>query len=43
VLVREAGGFVSDLDGNQAMLETGSLCAGNEPIQRALLALVRGA
>ena len=43
VLLREAGGYVSDLDGGEAMLEPGSLCAGNETIQRALLALVREA
>ena len=43
VLLREAGGYVSDLDGGEAMLEQGSLCAGNETIQRALLALVREA
>jgi myo-inositol-1(or 4)-monophosphatase len=41
VLLREAGGFVSDLDGGQDMLEKGSLCAGSEIIQRDLLALVR--
>ena len=42
ILVREAGGYVSDLDGGEAMLTTGSICAGNEAMQRALLALVRG-
>ena len=41
VLLREAGGFVSDLDGGQDMLEKGSLCAGTELIQRELLALLR--
>ena len=41
VLLREAGGYVSDLDGGQDMLEKGSLCAGTELIQRELLALVR--
>ena len=43
VLLREAGGYVTDLDGGEAMLEQGSICAGNEYIQRSLLALVRGA
>ena len=43
VLLREAGGFICDLEGGQAMLETGSLCAGNEPIQRALMTILRGA
>jgi myo-inositol-1(or 4)-monophosphatase len=41
VLLREAGGFVSDLDGGQDMLEKGSVCAGSEIIQRDLLALLR--
>jgi fructose-1,6-bisphosphatase/inositol monophosphatase family enzyme len=41
VLLREAGGFVSDLDGGQDMLEKGTICAGTELIQRELLALVR--
>jgi len=40
-LLREAGGFVSDLDGGQDMLEKGTICAGTELIQRELLALVR--
>ena len=42
VLMREAGGYVSDLDGGDAMLTKGTVCAGNETIQRALLALVGG-
>ncbi len=41
ILVREAGGFVSDCAGGQAMLDQGSVVAGNEPIQKALLALVK--
>jgi len=36
-VVREAGGFVSDLDGRDAMLATGGIVAGNEAIQRELL------
>jgi myo-inositol-1(or 4)-monophosphatase len=40
VLVREAGGFVSDADGGQDMLTTGSIVAGNEAIQRDLVKLV---
>jgi myo-inositol-1(or 4)-monophosphatase len=43
VLVREAGGFVSDLDGEQDMLAKGSVCAGNEHIHRALLSTIRKA
>ena len=40
LLIREAGGFVSDMKGGQAMLEDGSIIAGNEPIHRALLKTV---
>jgi myo-inositol-1(or 4)-monophosphatase len=38
LLVREAGGFVSDLSGGDRMIETGDICAGNEAVQRRLLA-----
>ncbi|MDX8445414.1 inositol monophosphatase family protein [Mesorhizobium captivum] len=41
LLIREAGGFVSDMDGGQDMLEAGSIIAGNELIQRALLKTVK--
>jgi myo-inositol-1(or 4)-monophosphatase len=41
LLVREAGGFVSDMDGGQDMLDTGAVVAGNEIIQRALLKTVK--
>ncbi|MCO4317638.1 inositol monophosphatase [Phyllobacterium sp. 21LDTY02-6] len=37
VLIREAGGFVTDLDGGQNVIESKALVAGNEAIQRALL------
>jgi myo-inositol-1(or 4)-monophosphatase len=37
VLVREAGGFVTDVRGGDAMLETGDIVAGNEAIHKALL------
>ena len=43
VLVREAGGFVSDAEGGDAMLEKGSVVVGNDVIQRALLALIKNA
>ncbi|TCT42836.1 inositol monophosphatase family protein [Martelella mediterranea] len=36
ILVREAGGFVSDTKGGQQMLDTGSVIAGNEMIRIAL-------
>jgi myo-inositol-1(or 4)-monophosphatase len=41
LLVREAGGFVSDLDGGDAMLTKGHVVAGNETMQRELLRLLK--
>src|SRR2546423_1469248 len=41
LLVREAGGFVSDMDGGQGMLDNGEVVAGNEVIQRALLKTIK--
>jgi myo-inositol-1(or 4)-monophosphatase len=43
LLVREAGGYVSDLDGKDAMLAKGHIMAGNETMHRELLRLVRDA
>lgn len=43
VLVREAGGYVTDLDGGAAMLERGSVLAGNEYIHRGLGDILRKA
>ncbi|MDB5643975.1 MAG: inositol monophosphatase [Hyphomicrobiales bacterium] len=43
VLVREAGGYVSDADGHDKMLESGSICVGNESMHRSLLAALRSA
>ncbi|HYI91034.1 MAG TPA: inositol monophosphatase family protein [Beijerinckiaceae bacterium] len=43
VLVREAGGFVSDPDGSGDPLLTRSVACGNEPLHRELVALLRGA
>jgi myo-inositol-1(or 4)-monophosphatase len=43
VLVREAGGFVTDLVGGGDMLARNEVCAGNEAIHRLLLDLVRKA
>jgi myo-inositol-1(or 4)-monophosphatase len=37
LLVREAGGFVSDKSGGRDVLETGGIVAGNEHIHKALL------
>jgi len=36
VLIREAGGIVSDIDSRQSMLETGAIVCGNEAIHSAL-------
>ncbi|RWM77104.1 MAG: inositol monophosphatase [Mesorhizobium sp.] len=41
LLIREAGGFISDFAGGQNMLDGGSIVVGNEIIQRALLKTVR--
>jgi myo-inositol-1(or 4)-monophosphatase len=43
LLVREAGGFVTDLDGADAMLSKGDIIAGNETIHRDLLSLLQSA
>jgi myo-inositol-1(or 4)-monophosphatase len=43
LILREAGGFATDVEGGPAILETGTVCAGNEPMQAALLALLRAA
>ncbi|MEP9375790.1 inositol monophosphatase family protein [Aquabacter sp. CN5-332] len=43
IIVREAGGYVSDLDGGDKVLEKGEVIAGNEDIRRDLLALLKGA
>ena len=40
LLIREAGGFVSDTDGGNGMLDNGSILAGNEEIHRQLLETV---
>jgi myo-inositol-1(or 4)-monophosphatase len=41
--VREAGGFVSDLDGGEEMLAKGHIVAGNEVVRGELLTLLKGA
>ncbi|MDA8231034.1 MAG: inositol monophosphatase family protein [Magnetospirillum sp.] len=43
VMVREAGGYVTDLDGKSDMLAKGEVVAANDHLQRPLLALLRGA
>jgi len=43
VLVREAGGFVTDCDGQDGILGKGHVVAGNESIHRGLLSLLKAA
>ncbi len=43
LLVREAGGVVTDLDGGQRALDGGHILASNEPLHPQLLKLLKGA
>jgi myo-inositol-1(or 4)-monophosphatase len=43
IMVREAGGFVTDLDGGNDMFGKRHIVAGNEPIHRELLAALKTA
>jgi myo-inositol-1(or 4)-monophosphatase len=43
LIVREAGGVVSDLDGGARALETGHILAANEPLHRQVLKLLTDA
>lgn len=43
VLVREAGGFVTNAEGQDKALETGTICAGNETIHALLLKAIKEA
>jgi myo-inositol-1(or 4)-monophosphatase len=43
LLVREAGGFVTDCLGHDAMLVTGDIVAGNETMHRELLGILKAA
>lgn len=42
LIVREAGGVVSDMDGRDRMLETGDILTANDSLHKALLDLLRG-
>lgn len=42
LIIREAGGFVTDLEGGDAILQSGGIVAGNDAIHRELLSLIRG-
>ena len=43
VLIREAGGFATDIDGGQAMFEAGSILTANSSLHPALLKLLKEA
>src|SRR6185312_14861724 len=43
ILVREAGGFVTDLDGAEAIFAKGQIVAGNDTMHKELLRLLREA
>ena len=43
VILREAGGFVSDAEGKDRMIDNGSVDAGNQTIQRKLLKELKAA
>jgi len=43
ILVREAGGFVTDLDGGEDMFTKGHIVAGNETIQREIMRVLKQA
>jgi len=43
IMVREAGGFVTDLDGGEAMFAKGHIIAGNETMHRQLQAMLKAA
>ena len=43
LLMREAGGFVSDIDGGEAIFAKGQIVAGNETMHRELLRLLQEA
>jgi len=43
LIVREAGGFVSDCDGGDDILQKGEIVAGNDTMHRELLRLLKAA
>jgi myo-inositol-1(or 4)-monophosphatase len=42
LLVREAGGYATDVDGGPGLLETGNIVAGNQAVHKALLEVLAG-
>jgi myo-inositol-1(or 4)-monophosphatase len=43
LLVREAGGFITDCEGGEAMFASGDIVAGNDTMHRELLSLLQAA
>jgi myo-inositol-1(or 4)-monophosphatase len=43
VIVREAGGFITDIDGGDEILGKGNVICGNDSIHRELLTVLRDA
>ncbi len=41
LLIQEAGGLITDIDGKQNFLETGTIVCGNDKIHEKLLQLVQ--
>ena len=41
LLVREAGGFASDLDGGRRIFDSGGILAGNDKIHAAMLKILK--
>jgi len=41
VIVREAGGLISDIRGRQSMMQSGDIVAGNESVQRDLISILK--
>jgi myo-inositol-1(or 4)-monophosphatase len=41
LMVREAGGIVSDLSGGAAMLDSGEILAANGTIQKQMISLLK--
>jgi myo-inositol-1(or 4)-monophosphatase len=43
ILVREAGGYISDVNGRDTYMGTGNVLAGNEAMQKELIGLLKKA
>ena len=43
LMVREAGGYITDLDGNERTMEPGDVIAGNETMHREIMGLLKAA